>query len=51
MYHQTQKPCYTRLTKMDEKDLDTILKPRNLKVITGVAADVQIVTGERTLLR
>ena len=45
------KPCYTGLIKMDQKGLDKFLKPRKLKLITGMPADVQIVTGERTLLR
>jgi HlyD family type I secretion membrane fusion protein len=44
-------PCYTGLIKMDQKGLDKFLKPRKLKLITGMGADVQIVTGERTLLR
>lgn len=42
---------YMGLIKMDQKSLDKFLKPRKLKLITGIQADVQIITGERTLLR
>ena len=51
MYQQQQKPCYTGIVKMDQDKLDKFLKPRDLKLITGMMADIQIVTGKRTLLR
>ena len=36
---------------MDQESLNKFLKPRNLKLMPGMIADVNIITGERTLLR
>ena len=46
-----QKKSYVTKIIMDQESLNKFLKPRNLKLMPGMIADVNIITGERTLLR
>lgn len=46
-----QKPFYTGVIKVNKKELDEFLQPRNLKLMAGMRADVMVITGKKTLFR
>ncbi|QEK39372.1 HlyD family type I secretion periplasmic adaptor subunit [Candidatus Sneabacter namystus] len=46
-----QQYAYVAKIKMDQKELDAFLIPRGMKIVPGMFADIQIVTGTRTMLR
>ena len=44
-------PLYVARLEMDKKELDSFLEPRNMQLIPGMQASVNIVTGTRSLFR
>jgi len=42
---------YAALVEIDAAEFDRLAKPRDIKLQPGMQAEVQIITGERTLLR